>query len=208
MRDTENIKQVAALFPDYLGFIFYEQSPRYVGDSFIIPDIAAEIKKVGVFANEKLETIQLLVKRHQLDFAQLHGQELPADCERLKQSGVKLIKAFSVDSNFDFNSTMPYESMVDYFLFDTKGKKYGGNAVAFDWSLLSQYHQRIPFFLSGGLNPENIKTITTLSTMNLHALDINSGVEILPGVKSTDMIIEFKNILKLMKYLKPNNRKA
>ena len=194
MRDTENIKQVAALFPDYLGFIFYEQSPRYVGKSFSIPtNLPASISKVGVFVNEKSETIQLLVKRYQLDFVQLHGQELPADCERLKQFGVKIIKAFSVDSNFDFNSTMPYESMVDYFLFDTKGKKYGGNAVAFDWSLLNQYHQRIPFFLSGGLNPENIKTITTLSTMNLHALDINSGVEISPGIKDVVMIQSILN---------------
>jgi phosphoribosylanthranilate isomerase len=193
MLEAENIKQVAGLSPDYLGFIFYEQSPRYVGEKFIVPDIAEEIKKVGVFVNEKLETIQLLIKKHQLDFVQLHGDETPTLCAALRHSGARVIKAFSIHSDFDWSSLNDYEECVDYFLFDTKGKHYGGNAVAFDWSLLTNYHQRIPFFLSGGLNPENIQAIKALPKMNLYALDINSGVETSPGLKDVSKVKSILN---------------
>jgi phosphoribosylanthranilate isomerase len=187
--NRDNIAEVASLNPDYMGFIFYEPSPRYVGVGFKMPsDLPKSIKKVGVFVNEEVEAIKRIVTDLKLDFVQLHGDESVEDCKILKQIGVGVIKVFSVDTTFDFDTTAPYEGVVDYFLFDTKGKFYGGNAIPFDWNLLVNFHQRVPFFLGGGLTQENISGIRNLSTMNLHAIDVNSGVEDSAGNKNTGRI--------------------
>jgi phosphoribosylanthranilate isomerase len=198
MRDPKNILDVATVLPEYMGFIFYKKSPRYVGESFSLPvGFPSSIKKVGVFVNEALDSIQQKVKNIPLDFIQLHGNESVEDCKQLKRSGFSIIKAFSVDEQFDFEVTKPYLECVDYFLFDTKGKFYGGNAVTFDWSILEKYNQQVPFFLSGGLNEQNISGIKNLQQMNLHAVDINSGVELSPGFKNVDQIKKIKDSLSL-----------
>lgn len=193
--NRDNIVEVASLNPDYMGFIFYEPSPRHVGVDFKMPVLPKSIKKVGVFVNEEVEVIKKLVAKFKLDFVQLHGHESVEDCRVLKELGVGVIKVFSVDATFDFDTTAPYEGVVDYFLFDTKGKFYGGNAIPFDWNLLTNYHQRVPFFLGGGLTLENISGIKRLSTMNLHAIDVNSGVEDSPGLKS---IVKIESILEIL----------
>jgi len=113
----------------------------------------------------------------------------------LGQLGLGIIKVFSVGDDFDFSITKPYKNVVDYFLFDTKGKHYGGNASTFNWDLLKQYDQEIPFFLSGGLTPENIEQVSKLEGMNVHALDVNSGVELSPGVKDVLKIKQLNEIL-------------
>ncbi len=183
MREAQNIHDVTALMPAYLGFIFYQKSPRYVGDDFVMPVISTALCKTGVFVNEDVDTIHRLVKKYRLDAVQLHGNESVATCETLKSAGIKIIKAFSVDDEFDFTVTRLYEPVVDYFLFDTKGKYYGGNAQSFNWKLLEKYNQRIPFFLSGGISPENVSGVNEVQHMNIHAVDVNSGVEKSPGVK-------------------------
>jgi phosphoribosylanthranilate isomerase len=189
MRDAENIMQVAELQPDYLGFIFYEKSPRFVQHDFNVPDkFPNAIKRVGVFVGETTETIVKQAKRLNLEYIQLHGDETVSQCQVLKAEGLKVIRVFSVDDNFDFNTTRQYKTVSDFFLFDTKGKYYGGNAQTFNWEILKGYDQEVPFFLSGGLNPENIKEVANLKDMNIHALDINSGVESGPGIKDVDKI--------------------
>ncbi|MFM9841124.1 MAG: phosphoribosylanthranilate isomerase [Cyclobacteriaceae bacterium] len=199
MRDSKNILEVVSLHPEYMGFIFYEKSPRYVGSDFSIPTgFPKTIKRVGVFVNEQVEIVKAVSMKHQLDYVQLHGHESVAECNELKQAGIGVIKVFSMDAHFDFKTTIPFENCVDYFLFDTKGKFYGGNAATFDWSLLKSYNQRIPFFLSGGLSAENISSITQLDQMNLHAIDVNSGVEISVGMKSVDKIKRVQNNLKAL----------
>jgi phosphoribosylanthranilate isomerase len=196
MRDSQNILDVAAVLPEYMGYIFYKKSPRYVGEDFSLPvGFPTSIKKVGVFVNEALDSIQLKVKNIPLDFIQLHGNESVEDCKQLKRAGLSIIKAFSVDEQFDFEVTKPFMEWVDYFLFDTKGKFYGGNAATFDWSILKKYNQQVPFFLSGGLNEHNISGIKNLQQMNLHAVDINSGVELSPGFKNVDQIKQIKDSL-------------
>lgn len=192
MRDAGNVLEVSTLQPDYMGFIFYGKSPRFVGDDFqLSASFPASIKKVGVFVNETPEKMLAIARTLQLDFLQLHGNESVEVCGIIKQAGIGLIKVFSVDDDFDFVVTKPYQSSVDFFLFDTKGKYYGGNAQVFDWTVLNRYDQQVPFFLSGGITPDNVASITTLKDMNLHALDVNSGVEITPALKS----IEKLNIL-------------
>lgn len=189
MREAENIQAVAQLPVDFLGFIFYSQSPRFVGNHFVLPaHLPDSVRKVGVFVNERTEIILSHVQQYDLDFVQLHGNESVAQCEELFQLNVRVIKAFSVDDKFDFSTTVPFERFVNYFLFDTKGKNYGGNGVTFDWNVLRKYQQRIPFFLSGGLNESNVADISQLKDLNVFAIDLNSGVEVEPGKKSVDKI--------------------
>lgn len=196
MREPANILDVGALQPDFMGFIFYDQSPRYVSSSFEIPiNLNQSIKKVGVFVNETFEKVFDTVNQHELDFAQLHGDETVSFCEKLKQAEIGVIKVFSIDYNFDFNLTNPYKKVVDYFLFDTKGKHRGGNASTFDWNLLQRYDQEIPFFLSGGISPSNINEAMQLKGLNLYGFDVNSGVEIEPGMKDVNKIKELKEII-------------
>lgn len=196
MRDVDNIREVSALQPDYMGFIFYEKSPRYVGQDFILPATFPKvIKRVGVFVNHTEQFVMNAMKKYQLDYAQLHGDEPVSYCEALKEQGVSIIKVFRVDDDFDFESTKEFESVADYYLFDTKGKHYGGNAKSFDWKLLNQYNQAVPFFLSGGIKSEHINEIKNLSSLNIHAVDVNSGVENKPGIKSISKISEIINQL-------------
>ena len=196
MRDSENILQVAKLQPDYIGFIFYSKSKRFVGDDFKIPEqLQKNIKRVGVFVNEGTQEILKLSAKHALDFIQLHGNESTEQCDEIKARGLGVIKVFQIDNHFDFVEINAFKKSVDYFLFDTKIESYGGSGKAFDWSLLNQYNQEIPFFLSGGLSASTIKDVTGLQGMNLHALDINSGVEVSPGLKRIELINELKLIV-------------
>ena len=196
MRDRDNILEVLDLKPDFMGFIFYRDTPRFVGDDFILPrKMPSSTKRVGVFVNDSTESIMNKVNRYELDFVQLHGAETPEQCRELREEGVGVIKVFSVDDHTDFDLTAPYRHVVDYFLFDTKGKRYGGNATRFSWDVLSKYDQSVPFFLSGGITPENVSEISMLRNYNLFAIDINSGVEVRPALKDADKIRAIKKVI-------------
>lgn len=189
MRDAQNIRQVAGLVPDYMGFIFYGPSPRYVGDDFRLKEeVPAHIVRVGVFVNASNDEIKRQSAAVGFDHVQLHGNESVQQAAALKEAGFRVIKVFSIDDKFDFAATKEYSPVVDYFLFDTKGKLHGGNAQTFNWKVLQRYEQDVPFFLSGGISPENIHNIASLETMNLFALDVNSGVEESPGLKSLEKL--------------------
>lgn len=188
MRDHKNIGEVAALQPDYLGFIFFRESPRFVGEDFEMPEIDRLTKKVGVFVNATTEEILAKAVIHNLDFVQLHGHEPVEQCQELRQHNILIIKAFSVDDKVDFQHTKSYHGAADYFLFDTKGKLFGGNATRFDWSILERYDQQTPFFLSGGLKPEHMDEVKALTNMNIHAVDINSGVEVSHAMKNVSKV--------------------
>jgi phosphoribosylanthranilate isomerase len=195
MKEMNNIQEVSLLDPDYMGFIFFQDSPRFVGDDFEIVKSTGGVKKVGVFVNEETAIILGKVKLHGLEYVQLHGDESVEQCAELKQNKVKIIKAFRVDEELKFANTIAYEEVCDFFLFDTKGKLYGGNSTRFDWQILSRYNQRVPFFLSGGIGVDSAKTVNELSHMNIHSIDINSGVEIAPGVKDVARIKDIQMIL-------------
>ena len=189
MRDANNITQVTTLGPDYMGFIFYPPSPRYVGADFQLSDEGTKpVVRVGVFVNADNEEILRQSRIVRFDHVQLHGNEGVQQAAALKDSGFKVIKVFSVDDEFDFGVTKQFAPFVDFFLFDTRGKLYGGNARAFNWNVLRRYDQDVPFFLSGGISPENVNDIASLEGMNLHALDVNSGVEEAPGLKDVNRL--------------------
>ena len=189
MRDANNITQVTTLGPDYMGFIFYPPSPRYVGADFQLSDDGTKpVVRVGVFVNADNEEILRQARIVRFDHVQLHGNEGVQQAAALKDLGFKVIKVFSVDNEFDFGVTKQFAPFVDFFLFDTRGKLYGGNARAFNWNVLRRYDQDVPFFLSGGISPENVNDIASLEGMNLHALDVNSGVEEAPGLKDVNKL--------------------
>jgi len=194
MRESENISELMTLKPNYIGFIFYEQSKRFVSD-FPQIEIPSSVKKVGVFVNESVDEIIEKATRHQLDFVQLHGDETHEYCEELSAKNIKTIKAFSVDENFDFNKTLPFEKHVALFIFDTKGKNYGGNGVKFNWDLLQNYKGKTPFLLSGGINKNDAPEIKKIKHSAFLGIDINSGFELEPGLKNITEIKEFKSLL-------------
>lgn len=187
LRLQSNIEEVVQLQPNFIGFIFSEKSPRFVGDQLseeYVKSIPQNIKKVGVFVNASPGYILDTVKKYDLQYAQLHGNELPDMCRSLRQKGVNIIKAFSIDQNFNFTMLNNYKSFCDMFLFDTKGENPGGNGVAFDWSILSKYDNEKPFFLSGGIGPENIEAVIELSKkIRIYGIDVNSLYETEPGLK-------------------------
>lgn len=190
----DNIGEVVALQPDYIGFIFYKKSPRYVGENFTIPTIDKQgIKKIGVFVNEQMDFVHKTALKYQLDYVQLHGSESPGYCEDLMKKELKIIKAFQVDENFDFKQLEAYKLVTDFFLFDTKSKNYGGTGETFDWKILNKYNLEKKYFLSGGLSLENFDELTELDLSKIHALDVNSKFEIDPGLKDVEMLKVLKN---------------
>jgi phosphoribosylanthranilate isomerase len=190
-----NTFEVAALQPNYLGFIFHEDSPRNFEET--IPQLPKSIKKVGVFVDKTVEFIVGQIEKHQLDAVQLHGHESPEICKLLKSANVEVIKVFSIKNEFDFSVLAPYENVCDYFLFDTKGKLPGGNGYTFDWSVLNNYPSTKPFFLSGGIGLDELKKIKkfkdNLASKYCYVLDVNSKFEIEPGLKDIKKLKEFKN---------------
>jgi phosphoribosylanthranilate isomerase len=191
MREPTSLAAVVTLQPDFLGFIFYPKSSRYVGEELSAETLAtltAGIRKVGVFVDETTAEIRRRVQEFGLDLVQLHGHEMPAQCQELRESGLAVIKAFSVGTDFDFDLLIPYVGHVNYFLFDTKGAQPGGNGTTFDWSLLERYPLEVPYFLAGGLELAHAEYLRNLRLPGLFALDLNSKFELDPGVKDAHLL--------------------
>lgn len=215
MKFAENIKEVAVLQPDYLGFIFHEKSARFFDG--IIPELPKNIKKVGVFVNETVESILEKIKNHHLQVIQLHGNESVEFCHELRNrhsefiseshfkiqnqipfdSKLEIIKVFAIKDTFDFSVLTPYEAVCDFFLFDTKGKLPGGNGYTFNWDILKDYNTKKPFFLSGGIGVDQMGNLKKFQQSDASkycfAIDVNSKFEIKPGLKNTKLLKEFKS---------------
>ena len=196
MKYPDNILEVGALLPDYMGFIFWEKSARYFDG--IIPELPKSIKKVGVFVNASVDEILDKIKKHDLQAVQLHGSESVEFCENLKKKIPNLtdvIKVFPILDTFDFAILNSYENVCDFFLFDTKGKLPGGNGTTFDWKVLEKYPSTKPFFLSGGIGMEEMDAVNEILKTNLpvYAIDLNSKLENEPGLKNTQLCAEVIN---------------
>jgi len=196
-----NLEQANALKEmgvHFIGFIFYPSSKRYVLEKLSLTDIASfkstGVKKVGVFVNEPLERLLEIVQAAGLDVVQLHGDETPDYCAAVRQK-VETIKVFRVGAAVpDFGA---FELVVDYFLFDTDSTLYGGTGRHFNWELIKGTAIPKPFFLSGGIGPNDIQGVQvmekTKAGKTLHALDINSQFELAPGMKDLEKIKIFIN---------------
>jgi phosphoribosylanthranilate isomerase len=199
MRDADNIRQLATLEPDYIGFIFYPNSKRYATnlDLALLRSLPSSIKKTGVFVDSTYQDITEKIEMYQLNAVQLHGAETPELCMKINELGIEVIKAFGIDNNFDFNILSEYNKGVDYFLFDTKTKEHGGSGKVFDWELLNQYTLDKPYFLSGGLSTDNIAEIKSIPDTRLYALDLNSRFELEPGLKDIKKLTAVFNEIKV-----------
>ena len=204
MRELENVQELLEIGPDEVGFIFYDKSKRFVEQ---VPKIEFShgVKKVGVFVNAEIADILEISIVNNLNIIQLHGDESPGYCKKLREEmeqksiELKLIKAFAVDEEFDFRLTNNYVQFCDFFLFDTKGKYYGGNSIQFNWNLLAEYKGNVPYFLSGGIGPESVDLLKEFFNSPIaakcHAIDVNSRFEVLPGEKNIKKLEKFKTAL-------------
>lgn len=186
---------------DYAGFIFYEQSPRYVlknlsGKEVKNADLSME--KVGVFVNASKEEIMKQVDDFGLDIVQLHGDETATFCQHISDN-IKVIKAFRVsdqDTNIDW-LIKEYDEVCDYYLFDRKAQGlYGGTGQKFNWNLLEKAKIGKPFFLSGGIDLNDVDALKEIKHPFFYGVDINSKFEISPGVKDIDKVKKFVSDLK------------
>jgi phosphoribosylanthranilate isomerase len=199
MNNPDNVKEIAELKPDIMGFVFFPGSPRYVGnepDMILFNSVPPGIKKTGVFCNEDNHKILDLSMHTGLDMIQLHGDESSIECLQLKSSGLSVVKAFNIDKDFDFESLNQYMPGCDYFLFDTKSEKPGGSGKKFPWEKLKEYYLDKPFFLSGGISHYDVSEIKSISNRGLFAVDINSNFETSPGIKDAVRVKTFINALK------------
>jgi len=197
LKHAENIKILAdnEVLPDLYGFIFHARSPRYVTET-ALADLSVSTsqtagKRVGVFVDAGLSDILAIHEQFPLDYVQLHGNESPALCSKLRKQSFKTIKAFQVSDQVDFYQMTPYETVCDYFLFDAAGKAPGGNGIRFNWEILQKYQGSTPFLLSGGIRPKHVNQILTLNHPSIRGIDLNSGFEVAPGQKDPVLLNHF-----------------
>ncbi|HLS37927.1 MAG TPA: phosphoribosylanthranilate isomerase [Sphingobacterium bovisgrunnientis] len=195
MRDADNIRQLVTLPIDYIGFIFYAKSARFVSENPEI-NIPHSIKKVGVFVNSSKEEIRAKTKEFDLQVVQLHGDESPEFCQEIKDLDVETFKAFGIDEEFDWESIEAYENKVDYFLFDTKSKQYGGTGQTFNWEKLKANPYNTHYWLSGGISLDNIEEAANFEDNRLYGLDLNSKFEIEPALKNIHSLTQAISIIK------------
>jgi phosphoribosylanthranilate isomerase len=200
MRDAENIRAVETLGIDYMGFIFWPRSARYVGE--VPAYLPEQCKRVGVFVDASLEDILASAESFRLDCIQFHGNESPGTIAAVRKvvnsvnPSISIIKSLSISESEDLRQTAMYEDVCDAFLFDTKGKLPGGNGRQFDWNLLQKYDGRLPFLLSGGIGPEDAERIKAFSAPGFAGVDLNSRFETAPGLKDVTALKSFIEQLK------------
>ncbi|WP_338767051.1 phosphoribosylanthranilate isomerase [Bernardetia sp. ABR2-2B] len=206
MRDAQNIEQIASLCPDFLGFIFYPRSKRYVRqsdlsgellDKLLPKDLPTSIKRVGVFVESTCAEVERIATQWKLDFVQLHGNESPTFCQNLKEKGINIIKVFSVGKEgISLAHMREYEDFVDYFLFDTQTPNYGGSGHKFDWEMLKIYDLKTPFMLSGGISLEDVEQLTGHIHHKCIGFDVNSKFETAPAQKNVALLEEFITLMR------------
>lgn len=197
MKEADNIRAVSVLKPDYMGFICYAKSPRFVGDldAAMLAELPAGLLKTAVFVNEESENIQKLIAKYQFDAVQLHGNETPEMCAELRKQ-VKVLKAFGVDDAFDFSTLDAYVDKVDYFMFDTKTDYHGGSGKTFNWGIMDKYKLSTPFFICGGLSAENVAEVKRIEHPAFYGVDLNSRFETEPGVKDVERLKQAFDLLR------------
>nr|WP_153400037.1 MULTISPECIES: phosphoribosylanthranilate isomerase [Chryseobacterium] len=198
LTQVDQIKELISMKVDFLGFIFYEKSPRYVLNHLKLEDISniSHSGKTGVFVNEEINKIADIAEKAGLHLIQLHGDENEDFTSQLKEklsSETKIIKVIRVGENNHetrnkiqkiLNSQI---SAISYILFDTDSSAFGGTGKQFDWTLLNGLKISLPYFLSGGISENNINDINHLQQKPF-AVDINSKFETSPGIKDLNKI--------------------
>lgn len=197
LKEPENIAAVAALNPDFMGFICYDQSPRFIASlpADVLKQLPDTILKTAVFVNESMGQIEMLIEQFGFNAVQLHGNESPDFCEALR-SKVKVYKAFGLDESFDFSRLNAYADKVDGFVFDTKTQQHGGSGQSFNWDILNNYKLDVPFLLAGGISLDNINEVKKINHPQFYGVDLNSRFEISPGNKDIERLRKAFSIIR------------
>lgn len=199
--EMKQLQQLDGLDIDFAGLIFYQNSPRYVKGKLEgkeVKNADFDLRKTGVFVNPSLSEVLDIIDEYGLDVVQLHGDESPELCDDLSTE-VEVIKAFRISGTENIDQLIaPYDAVCDYYLFDTGGlqESLGGTGKQFDWSLLGKAKIEKPFFLSGGIGPEDAARVKAFKHPDLFGVDINSRFETAPGVKDMKLVLQFKQGLK------------
>ncbi|MEP7165622.1 MAG: phosphoribosylanthranilate isomerase [Ferruginibacter sp.] len=198
----KQLQQLDGLDVDFAGLIFFKRSSRYVEGKISkaeLMDADMDIKKVGVFVNEEFDMIMETVEDYGLDVVQLHGDESPYLCEQISNE-IETIKAFRIDDQADRSidyMLKEYDDVCDYYLFDAAGKNgAGGTGKKFDWKKIADSKIEKPFFLSGGICPEDAMLVKKFKHPDYYGVDINSNFEKEPGVKDMALVLQFLHALK------------
>lgn len=198
MRDADNIRAVEALGIEWMGFICWPGSPRYVSHTPVY--MPATVRRVGVFVDPTVPDVIVHARRLRLDILQLHGAETPAFCRQLRAAltaegmpPAAVVKAFRIADVHDLAPTEHYRQGddVDYFLFDTRTPLAGGSGRQFDWHILDAYRQPVPFLLSGGIGPDDARRLSAYDHPRCIGFDINSRFETAPAMKDVQAIQRF-----------------
>lgn len=204
MTNTEQVMQLDTMGVEFAGFIFYPKSPRYVFRHMPRPEIkkikGQHINKVGVFVNAPVEELLQTVDDCGLHLVQLHGDETPKYCEKVADY-VGVIKAFRLrEDDQVLWKVKDYQDIADMFLFDTDGTGYGGTGKKFNWSMLQGLRINKPFFLSGGIGPDDVDGLASFSedivAKDLFSIDVNSKFETIPGLKDMVAVEKFVKAVK------------
>ena len=197
----KQLQQLDGLDVDFAGLIFYKDSPRYMGDKLDPASVKGsdfDLKKVGVFVNPEMIDVLDAIDNYGLDVVQLHGNEIPEMCDDLS-SEVEVIKAFSINGETENIDELlaPYDGVCDYYLFDNKADTgVGGSGQKFDWKKIAKSKIEKPFFLSGGIGPDDAKIIKAFKHPDYFGADLNSLFEKEPGVKDMALVLKFMHGLK------------
>lgn len=204
MTSTEQVLQLDEMGVEFAGFIFYPKSPRYVYKFMPKPEVkkikGKGINKVGVFVNATVEEVLQTVDDCGLHLVQLHGDETPKYCEKIANY-VGVVKAFRLrEEDNVLWKVKDYMDIADMFLFDTEGAGYGGTGKQFDWNILRGLAIRKPFFLSGGIGPDDAEKLAQFTkepvAKDLFSIDVNSKFEITPGIKDMEALTKFIPLVK------------
>ncbi len=202
IKSQENISFLSKANIDMVGLNFYSPSIRYISDKIdpsVFDQFNTSVKRVGVFVNENQDTIFEISRKFKLDYIQLHGDEDSKFCDIIAEQ-VPIIKVFRIDEKFDFATIRNFTSAT-YFLFDTQTKQYGGSGKKFNWEVLIQYNEHVPFLLSGGIGPSDYPQILEIAHPRFAGIDINSKFEIHPGSKDKNLTIPFIETIKTKGWL-------
>lgn len=193
LTNLQDARFVSGALAHFMGFIFYEDSPRYIepAQAGAIINWIAGPRCVGVFVNQPMDDVNVIARQTGIDLIQLHGTESPEYCELIEKPIIKAIHIADDDSEEEIRRRIePYLSKVEYLMFDTKVENmWGGTGTTFDWKLVKDVAGDIPFFLSGGLNSENVRS--ACRSVKPYAVDLSSSLEREPGTKDYDKVEKF-----------------
>lgn len=198
LREAPNIAAVGALRPDYMGFIFYPKSPRNCMGmpERLLAAVPQGVETVAVTVDMEAGEVSGLCARYGFTTVQLHGNETPEDCRRLRDERLRIWKAVAAATEADIAGAARYEDAADMLVFDTASAQKGGSGRKFDWGMLEAYKGETPFILSGGIGPDDAEALLKLHHPMLAGVDLNSRFEAAPALKNVGLLRKFIDTLR------------